>query len=455
MKFLSTLTISLFFVSCSSPMLHQRVEHSQTELFTPVFVETLNFPSDEAEKSRLDLNIRVQYDFFVFVRNTSNDQPFPLIGKAEITVEIIDSSNNSIARESFRKNLEADEQMNVSNSKRYLQKYFSFNLLPASYTLYYEVNDLESERKFSDKSKKITLKDFVQEKLEISNVIFADRQVRQDSIKILPLNYGGDALFGQNFDGWFELCSTYLIESIKITYKISAFLPETESSAIILIDTLHNSSFTIGKIFSIVEQDQNSFYQYDSIRHKDIYTARIQFRGDTLQQGRYLLEITASAGSIVKTLKQKFDVRWFDMPRSLHDFKLAVEALEYIMKKDEFEKLKDAGEKKQQQLFNEFWKRMDKTPETAFNEVMAEYYKRVDYAFVNFSTIRLYDGVKTDRGKAYILYGPPTKIDRDLSPSVAPKETWTYINLEKRLIFIDESRTGDYKLLSSEKLAPE
>jgi GWxTD domain-containing protein len=122
------------------------------------------------------------------------------------------------------------------------------------------------------------------------------------------------------------------------------------------------------------------------------------------------------------------------------------------MKEDEFRAIKDADHKRQKALFDQFWKRLDKTPQTAYNEVMAEYYKRVDYAFTNFSTIGQHNGIKTDRGKAYILYGPPSSISRDLSPSASPKETWMYTSLRKKLIFVDEKRNGNYRILTSEDL---
>jgi hypothetical protein len=83
---------------------------------------------------------------------------------------------------------------------------------------------------------------------------------------------------------------------------------------------------------------------------------------------------------------------------------------------------------------------------------MAEYYQRCDYALENFGTLRQANGIKTDRGKIYILYGPPAKTERLLTPGTPPKEIWYYDNLGMKFIFVDESRAGNYKLLSSEKL---
>ena len=49
--------------------------------------------------------------------------------------------------------------------------------------------------------------------------------------------------------------------------------------------------------------------------------------------------------------------------------------------------------------FNEFWRILDPTKDTKFNEAMAEYYTRVDYSFFNFRSLDQNDGTFTDRGK--------------------------------------------------------
>jgi hypothetical protein len=83
---------------------------------------------------------------------------------------------------------------------------------------------------------------------------------------------------------------------------------------------------------------------------------------------------------------------------------------------------------------------------------MAEYYYRVDDALRRFSTSRENDGYKTDRGRIYILYGPPQKSERSLQPNSAPTEIWTYDRLHRRFIFIDTEKNGNYVLSQSENL---
>jgi len=67
------------------------------------------------------------------------------------------------------------------------------------------------------------------------------------------------------------------------------------------------------------------------------------------------------------------------------------------------------------------------------NEAQEEFYSRRDYANVHFGK----KGWKTDRGRAYILFGPPDEIERlpmidyqlnDFNaPSIKALEMWVYL----------------------------
>jgi hypothetical protein len=79
---------------------------------------------------------------------------------------------------------------------------------------------------------------------------------------------------------------------------------------------------------------------------------------------------------------------------------------------------------------------------------MYEYYKRVDYAYFNFKSITQTDGTFTDRGKIYILHGPPTEVNRELQPDASPREVWIYRNqVNRQFTFVDEARSGEYRLV--------
>lgn len=99
----------------------------------------------------------------------------------------------------------------------------------------------------------------------------------------------------------------------------------------------------------------------------------------------------------------------------------------------------------------DFWKRRDIDPMTSENEFKIEYQKRVAYANDNF-TSSFRKGWNTDRGRVYIIYGPPDDIERyPSSYDAEPYEIWNYNSLQGGVIFIFIDRTGqgDYRLVHS------
>ena len=123
--------------------------------------------------------------------------------------------------------------------------------------------------------------------------------------------------------------------------------------------------------------------------------------------------------------------------------------------------LNDVGKKFYAQLETEnakrnfiysFWKTKDPQPATDINEYRAEYFERLEYANEQFGRIRR-DGWRTDRGRVFMIYGPPD--DRDRFPSSAgnyPYEIWNYNSYEGGVVFVfvDERGLNDYMLVHSD-----
>jgi len=110
-----------------------------------------------------------------------------------------------------------------------------------------------------------------------------------------------------------------------------------------------------------------------------------------------------------------------------------------------------------------FWQRRDPTPDTAENEFKDEHYRRMAYANEHYAAG--IPGWKTDRGRMYIMYGPPDEIDSHPSggtyerpmdegggsTSTFPFEDWRYryiegIGQEVIIEFVDTCMCGDYHM---------
>jgi len=116
-----------------------------------------------------------------------------------------------------------------------------------------------------------------------------------------------------------------------------------------------------------------------------------------------------------------------------------------------------------EQFIEQFWLRRSSNPDLPDNDFKEEHYRRIAYANEHFASG--IPGWKTDRGRIYIIWGPPDEIeshptggtyDRPMeegggSTTTYPWETWRYRYLEGIqenviLEFVDPSSTGEYHL---------
>ncbi len=70
-----------------------------------------------------------------------------------------------------------------------------------------------------------------------------------------------------------------------------------------------------------------------------------------------------------------------------------------------------------EQFIEAFWQRRNPDPDSAENTFKEEHYRRIAYANEHFASG--IPGWKTDRGKIYIMWGPPDEIDSH--PPAAPR----------------------------------
>lgn len=99
------------------------------------------------------------------------------------------------------------------------------------------------------------------------------------------------------------------------------------------------------------------------------------------------------------------------------------------------------------QFIEQFWLRRDPTPGTPENEYKAEHYRRVAYANEHFSST--IPGWMTDRGRVYIVLGPPDQIEAHAQPY--PVEDWRYRSIEGvgqniEFEFSDAAGTGELRM---------
>jgi GWxTD domain-containing protein len=182
-----------------------------------------------------------------------------------------------------------------------------------------------------------------------------------------------------------------------------------------------------------------------------------------------LLALAPSAALAQKD-KDRADQDVSDRPRNVRKEKNNVfkkwvdEDVAYIITEDEkraWKKLQTDEER--EKFIEQFWRRRDPDPDTEVNEYLEEHFERVAYANEHFASG--IPGWKTDRGRIYIMYGPPH--EKETHPSggsyerpsyegggsttTYPFEVWFYRYLPGvgsgiEIEFVDPTGTGEYRI---------
>jgi len=202
-----------------------------------------------------------------------------------------------------------------------------------------------------------------------------------------------------------------------------------------------------------------------SYYYKDVIGG-IYFKSDTLlvDRERYVINIELPAykfpenqyrlitklreinGNEVRERSLMFEIRepFFTSKRYIKKVKQLI----YIATPKEMEELINAQIEERKELWDKFWRERDPTDGVEVNEFSDEYFRRVDFAQEYFST-GLTEGWKSDRGKAYIILGPPDYIERHpFEIDRQAYEIWYYYDKGYRLVFEELYSLGEYYLIN-------
>ena len=133
--------------------------------------------------------------------------------------------------------------------------------------------------------------------------------------------------------------------------------------------------------------------------------------------------------------------------------KWVTEDVTYIIAPDEFAAwIRLTTDDERDHFVDQFWARRDPTPGTARNEFKEEHYRRI--AFANEAYRSIVPGSKTDRGRIYIVCGPPDMVEAHPTGSETsshPFQKWFYRGAGRSgaaviIEFVDKASNGDYRL---------
>ena len=398
------------------------------------FLDASNFASKDTAKGRVEVFVKLAFSELSFVKYQTDFYR----AEYEIDYTISKTTNKKdslVAREFQNREIVLDKFDETSSDLRFHFSRITFNLLPGEYSLVVTVTDKETQ-KFGQRKLDIPVKTFRERSVGISDLIFADKIQKDSTLDIINIvpnvfksfdnEYKKYAVYFEIYDGRFSKDSSGKTgdgaDRFKINYRVL-----DKNQKLVMEDS--------------TDRTVSQFQTFSSI---DIDKKSVNF-------GKYILDVTISNGLQKASSKSIFDVRLstFSAPSlsaTAFDLDNAIKEMRHVARNVNLSKTLKGTRDEKEKFFNEFWKAKDPTPATERNELMEEYYRRIDYANRYF-TSGFREGWDTDRGMVFVIMESPDDIERHpFETNSKPYEIWYYYQSNLRLYFVDFNSVGDYEL---------
>lgn len=419
-----------------------------------VFLDAATWPDTASGKARIDIRYRIDRGFFVAVRTTDTSASQPFLRTGEILIELFDSTSTSASRKIDRISIPDVTAESDPADPAWYEGTASFSVTPGRYEVFFEATDRQSDRRYVYRAPNSTVRARVADPGSFTLFAVAAIAPVTDLLtaRIIPDNVGDDILFGANH----QLLAAVTMpddttRSVTVEYRISVLereghpAPPREADSALVLPVVR------GVGLRATQEPGTANYTFVQEPGSRIGYIAVPLRTSRLPLRTYSLELRARAGTAKTTVTMTFRNVWPGMPRSLKNVDGAIDALRLIAAEAAMDSMQSGGFNERRDALERFWAQRDPTPGTIMNEAMTEFYRRVDQARTAYGTMQEPDGLKTDRGRIYVLNGQPTRVDRTLNPSVGYTETWTYEKTRRVFTFVDERRNGNYRLSASQK----
>lgn len=368
---------------------------------------------------------RVPYKLLVFERKSESFE-----AEFRVIVEIMDENSVLVARDINDSRITVSTFEETNDNSLYLQNFLEFKIKAGEYEVAAIISDRNSSGELPIKPKKITLEK--NKSVQHPLVIIAQDFLCEEKKAFILANAGGKVPFsGDKYNLIIPLADTSVTELNIIV--------ENEDETIISTKVDESYIIPIGVVDCDKHISVTSSSENVSLRHFVVRNVN-----EKLKEGDVILKVSNDDNSFEEEFHS--EVVWFNKPFSLMDPEKAIEYLNFVESDSIVYSMLKESSSDYPELLNNYWLKYDPTPETVYNEIMFEYYNRVDYAIKEFRGISKDNGAKTDRGVVYIKFGKPDKIERTSNPQGQMIEIWNYSDQERKFLFIDRKGTGNFTL---------
>jgi len=405
------LIIILFHPILSFGQIEMR-ENSQFDL--PHFsFSAFSYKSDSTSDSRVDIYIQIEYAALKFVKSENE-----FVASYEAQISFFDSANSLIYEKQWANDVHTPSYEKTTSSHILSSTKQTFLLSPRLYIISLQIRDLET-RKLYRVQKELNVISFLSSSENVSDVMLLDPNTKQEGKQVIFPNIS-NIITSERSDVtlFFETYVVNELEKVKFSLQI-----KNNKGEEVLQDSI---------IKELVNTEKQVYYNISSL---------------SLPVGEYYADFSAQFSHSKQVRHFPLSIRWKGLPESIVDIDEAVSQLLYIAKTEEIDSLqeKSISTDERRKRFDLFWKHRDPTPNTPRNELMEEYYNRLDYSNKNFGHHSL--GWRTDRGMVYVIFGTPDNVERHpFDIDSKPYEIWYYYELNKKFTFVDETGFGDFRL---------
>lgn len=406
---INLLLMSILIVSLASNSTAQ-----ENEKLLPRFdFEVASFPVKTFQHAATHLYVWVRNTHLQFVTLDS-----VYSARYQINVGIVDHKGGSVLTEDRTFSVTEKSYAVTIDPKSQRVHRFEFKLPSQEYLFQIRLMDLSSNRSRFQERKK-TVRAFERNKLEVSDILFL---TESDTGSITAENV---------------IPSARMPLQEKIYVYAEVISPE-KANVIKIESTLRQKDGKEGFNFS-----------QDIIPKNEITKVFLQINKESMVRGENLLYFKVTSAGESKAVRK--DLQFVGGIQAFEGLPVddMIGPLLYVTNSDDWKELNSASDAERDSAYQAFWDKRDPSPGSQENELFNEFYRRVDLTNRNFGYSRK-DGWKTDRGRVFIVFGPPDRVERS-TPSgyrQGDYEVWYYDELREKFVFFDEYGFGDFRLVS-------
>ena len=388
------LIISALFYSCSMKdgLDRNRIKDMEINLSTN---QQYNYSDDTFE---VLINHEISNNHFVFIKDDKSFKANTLT-----TIQVYDLNNDSIIiQDSWRDDILKSSYESTRLSTEYLSFTKSISLLNGMYNIRVNIQDLDN-----------------------SNIFKSEKKIDLSSID----GFGELSVYIYN-----DLDEINLIKEINNELKINnnniqlsfQYFQEKEGIDELIVELDNSNKKHLEEFFNL-SMDENGFYSIDYVIPNNYYN-------------HFDLILSISEYSVKKTfyLEDEDNDFW------TNDINEIESVMRYILPISDIKALKKMELNQKLEFIADYWSDKDPNPDTLENELLLEFRDRVKFVNIEFSDLNR--GWRSDRGRIYIIHGPPQMVERYSNQSDGLYEIWEFPSGVK-FIFLDRNGFGNFILI--------